>query len=100
MPLQTYIGFVDGACHSRVEFYSKLSTNMTMNPQFANLGWTFSIYNDENGNERSQDYNPGNSDVVVSLKDGEIITTSFMNSNYYDTKISDDNAKLIFTTVK
>ena len=56
--------------------------------------------NDENGNERSQDYNPGNSDVVVSLKDGEIITTSFMNSNYYDTKISDDNAKLIFTTVK
>lgn len=78
----------------------KLSTNMTMNPQFANLGWTFSIYNDENGNERSQDYNPGNSDVVVSLKDGEIITTSFMNSNYYDTKISDDNAKLIFTTVK
>ena len=42
----------------------------------------------------------GNSDVVVSLKDGEIITTSFMNSNYYDTKISDDNAKLIFTTVK
>lgn len=78
----------------------KLSTNMTMDPQFKNLGWTLSIYNDEKGNERSQDYNPGNPDVVVSLKEGEIITTSFMNSNYYETKISDDSAKLIFNAVK
>lgn len=78
----------------------KLSTNMKLDPQFSNLGWNIAIYNDADGNERSQSYNPGNQDVAVSLKDGEIITTSFTNSNYYETGISDDSAQLIFTAVQ
>lgn len=78
----------------------KLSTNMTMDPQFENLGWSLSIYNDDSGQSQEQNYNPGNSDVAVSLKDGEILTTTFDNSNYYETNVSSDNAKLIFTPIQ
>lgn len=75
----------------------KLSTNMTMNPEFDNLGWSVDIYNDDNGSERRQSYNPGNTDVVISLKDGEVISTSFDNTDH---GTSSDEAKLILTEFK
>ncbi|MDR0299746.1 MAG: hypothetical protein LBI13_06650 [Streptococcaceae bacterium] len=78
----------------------KLSTNMQLSAQFQNLGWNIDIYNDTTRSSQSQAYNSGNSDVAVSLKEGEVLTTTFDNSNYYETGISSDTAKLIFTPVK
>ena len=74
----------------------KLSTNMEMDPQFANLGWDLDIYNDNEGNSRSQNFNPGNQDVAIELKEGEIISTSFYNSKH---DVPTDTAKLILTAV-
>lgn len=73
-----------------------LSTNMTMDTEFENLGWNIGIYNEESGDERSQSLNPGNMDVTVKLSEGEIITTSFYNT---DDAVPADSAKLIFTPV-
>ena len=75
----------------------KLDTNATMAPEFENLGWEISIYNIDTDNSKEQNYNPGNTDVVVKLKEGEIITTNFDNTQY---DVSGDTAKLIFTEVK
>lgn len=75
----------------------KLDTNATMDPEFENLGWEISIYNIDTDNSKEQNYNPGNTDVVVKLKEGEIITTNFDNTQY---DVSGDTAKLIFTEVK
>ena len=72
----------------------KLSTNMNMNPQYKNLGWGISIYNDSTKKVRQQKLNPGNTDVVVKLEEGEIITTSFHNTDH---SVPTDEAKLIFT---
>lgn len=74
----------------------KLSTNMTMDPQFDNLGWNISIANIDTGKSRSQTFNPGNQDVAVKLEDGEMITTNFDNTQY---GVSSDTARLIFTQV-
>ena len=73
-----------------------LSTNMTMDTEFENLGWNIGIYNEESGDVRSQSLNPGNMDVTVKLSEGEIITTSFYNT---DDAVPADSAKLIFTPV-
>lgn len=75
----------------------KLSTNMNMNPQFKNLGWGISIYNDSTKKVRQQQLNSGNTDVVVKLEEGEIITTSFHNTDH---SVPTDEAKLIFTEYK
>lgn len=72
----------------------KLSTNVKLNPEFENLGWHTTIYNDESGESRDQMFTAINNDVVVSLKEGEIISTSFDNTDYGS---SGDEAKLIFT---
>lgn len=72
----------------------KLSTNMNMNPQYKNLGWEIRIYNDSTKKSRQQQFNPGNSDVVVKLEEGEIISTSFHNT---DRSVPTDDARLIFT---
>ncbi|MFX4056700.1 hypothetical protein ACMUML_14010, partial [Enterococcus faecalis] len=65
-------------------------------PQFANLGWDLDIYNDNEGNSRSQNFNPGNQDVAIELKEVEIISTSFYNSKH---DVPTDTAKLILTAV-
>lgn len=75
----------------------KLDTNATMDPEFENLGWDISIYNMNTDSSKEQNYNPGSTDVVVKLKEGEIITTNFDNTQY---DVSGDTAKLIFTEVK
>ncbi|WP_210469092.1 hypothetical protein [Sporosarcina sp. 6E9] len=72
----------------------KLSTNAKLNPEFENLGWNITIYNDENGQSRDQMYTATNDDVAVSLKEGEIISISYDNTDYGS---SSDDAKLIFT---
>lgn len=71
----------------------KLSTNVKLNPEFDNLGWNFTIYNDENGQSRDQKFTATNNDVVVSLKEGEVISISYDNTDYGS---SSDEAKLIF----
>ncbi|WP_298649395.1 hypothetical protein [uncultured Granulicatella sp.] len=75
----------------------KLSTNMNMNPQYKNLGWDIRIYNDSTKKSRQQQFNPGNSDVVVKLEEGEIISTSFHNT---DRSVPTDDSRLIFTEYK
>lgn len=72
----------------------KLSTEVKLNPEFENLGWSFTIYNDENGKSRDQTFTATNNDVVVSLKEGEIISISYDNTDYGS---SSDDARLIFT---
>ncbi|MDQ0154136.1 hypothetical protein [Robertmurraya andreesenii] len=71
----------------------KLSTNVKLNPEFDNLGWSITIYNDENGESRDQMYTATNDDVVVSLKEGEVISISYDNTDHGS---SSDDAKLIF----
>lgn len=75
----------------------KLSSNMTMDSEFSNLGWTLGIYTPKTNEERSQTYNPSNQDVVVKLKKGDILTTTFDNTQY---ETSSDTAKLIFSSVE
>lgn len=72
----------------------ELTTNVKMNPEFENLGWSISIYNDERGKSRNQMYTAVNNDVVVSLREGEVISISYDNTDYGS---SSDDAKLIFT---
>ena len=72
----------------------KLSTNVEMDPEFENLGWNISIYNDDKGKQRNQMYTATNDDVLVSLKEGEIISLFYDNIDY---ESSADEAKLIFT---
>jgi hypothetical protein len=72
----------------------KLSTNVKLNPEFDNLGWSTTIYNDENGQSRDQTFTATNNDVVVNLKEGEVISISYDNTDYDS---SSDDAKLIFT---
>ncbi|MDN5958120.1 MAG: hypothetical protein L0H98_08545 [Lacticaseibacillus paracasei] len=74
----------------------KLSTNMKMDSEFSNLGWSISIYNDGTDDSTDKELNPGSPDVAVELKKGEIITTSFDNT---DNGTPTDNAKLTFTPV-
>lgn len=74
----------------------KLSTNVEMDPEFENLGWDITIYNDESGDSREQTFTAVNDDVAVSLKEGEIISTSYDNTDYGS---SSDDAKLEFTEI-
>jgi hypothetical protein len=74
----------------------KLSTNMKMDSEYGNLGWSLEIYNDATGDSKDQSYNPDNQDVAVKLTDGEIVTTSFDNTQ---DGVSSDTARLIFTAV-
>ena len=76
----------------------KLSTNVNLDPQFSNLGWSLTIEDLDSNTSKSQEYNPGNTDVVVRLKKNQVL------SIYYD-GLSDesteaDDAKLIFTEYK
>lgn len=72
----------------------KLSTNAKLNPEYDNLGWDISIYNDESGRSREQMYTATNDDVAVSLKEGEIVSISYDNTDHGS---SSDDARLIFT---
>ena len=72
----------------------KLSTNVKMNPEYENLGWNITIYNDESGQSRDQMFTATNNDVAVSLKEGEVISIFYDNT---DEGSSADDAKLIFT---
>ncbi|MFW7374444.1 hypothetical protein [Vagococcus fluvialis] len=72
----------------------KLSTNAKLNPEYENLGWSTRIYNDSDGQSREQQLTGTNNDVAVSLKDGEVISISYDNTDYGS---SSDDAKLIFT---
>lgn len=74
----------------------KLSTNAKLNPEYANLGWSTRIYNDSDGQNREQQLTGVNTDVAVSLKDGEIISISYDNTDHGS---SSDDARLIFTNL-
>lgn len=72
----------------------KLSTNAKLNPEYDNLGWDISIYNDLDGSSRNQMFTATHNDVAVSLKDGEVISVNYSNTDYGS---SSDDARLIFT---
>lgn len=72
----------------------KLSTNAKLNPEYENLGWSTRIYNDSDGQSREQQLTGTNTDVAVSLKEGEVISISYDNTDYGS---SSDDARLIFT---
>ena len=68
----------------------KLSTN-------ANLDWSITIEDLNSNTSKSQEYNPGNTDVVVKLKKNQVIS---INYNGVDESTKADDAKLIFTEYK
>ncbi|WP_205729355.1 hypothetical protein [Exiguobacterium mexicanum] len=72
----------------------KLSTDVKLDPEYDNLGWRISIYNDETGDSRDQMFTATNNDVAVSLKEGEIISISYDNTDYGS---SSDDARLVFS---
>ncbi|MFD1441718.1 hypothetical protein [Lacticaseibacillus hegangensis] len=74
----------------------KLSTNVTLDPEYENLGWDFTIYDDKTKESRNQRLTSSSNDVVVELKEGEIITTSFDATGFEGNADSD---KLIFTPI-
>lgn len=71
----------------------KLSTNAKLSTEFENLGWNISIYNDETGEIRDQMLTGTNDDVAVKLREGEVISISYDNTDYGS---SSDDARLIF----
>lgn len=75
----------------------KLSTNGVLNEEYDNLGWTISQYDDTTGDSRNVQLNPSSKDVVMELKDGQVLSTSYDNTS--DT-VNADSVKLIFTTQK
>src|SRR5699024_11325539 len=81
-------------CRDIVAGEYKLSTNATLDPEYDNIGWDISIYNDNNGKSRDQSLTATNNDVVIRLKDGEIVSTDFYNT---DRDSSTDDARLIFS---
>lgn len=74
----------------------KLSTNAKLDPEYDNLGWDLRIYNDDTGQSKEQKLTATNNDVAVSLKDGEVISISYDNTDYGS---SSDDARLIFTNL-
>ena len=75
----------------------KLSTNVKLDPEFDNLGWSMEIYNNSTKKTKQQTLTSGNQDVVVKLEDGDIISTNLDNT---DDDVPSDNARLIFTEYK
>lgn len=75
----------------------KLSTNVNLDPQFNNLGWDVTIEDLDSNTSKSQEYNPGNTDVVVKLKKNQVISINYTG---YDESTKADDAKLIFTEYK
>lgn len=75
----------------------KLSTNGVLDEEYDNLGWTISQYDDTTGDSRDVQLNPSSKDVVMELKDGQVLSTSYDNTS--DT-VNADSVKLIFTTQK
>ncbi|MGO2338870.1 MAG: hypothetical protein ACTH5G_07055, partial [Lactococcus lactis] len=76
----------------------KLSSNVKFNPEFDNLGWSIDIL-DKNGDNKTQEYNSSNNDVVVKLNNGDVVSTSNMYSGE-TAGITPDQEKLIFNKVK
>lgn len=70
----------------------KLSTNVNLNPEFSNLGWSITIEDLDSNTSKSQEYNPSNTDVVVKLKNNQVLS---INYSGYDESTKADDAKLI-----
>lgn len=75
----------------------KLSTNVNLDPQFSNLGWSLTIEDLDSNTSKRQEYNPGNTDVVVKLKKNQVLSINYTG---YDESTKTDDAKLIFTEYK
>lgn len=71
----------------------KISTEVKLDPEYDNLGWEITINNLEKDKIREQRLTATNSDVMVTLKEGEVISISYDNTDYGS---STDDAKLIF----
>ena len=75
----------------------KLSTNVNLDPQLNNLGWSVTIEDLDSNTSKSQEYNPGNTDVVIKLKNNQVLS---INYSGFDELTKADDAKLIFTEYK
>ena len=75
----------------------RLSTNINMNSELQNLGWSLSIYNMLTKTSKNQTLDPSNLDVAVKLEEGEIVSINLYNT---DDNVSSDDARLILTELK
>src|SRR5699024_4992747 len=71
----------------------KLSTKVKMNPEYDNLGWDITIVYVEDEKTWDQTFTPANNDVMVKLKEGEILSLSYNNTDY---GTPSDDARLVF----
>lgn len=71
----------------------KLSTKVKMNPEYDNLGWDITIVNVEDEKTRDQIFIPKNNDVMVKLKESEILSLAHNNSDY---GTPSDDTRLVF----
>lgn len=76
----------------------KLSTNVVVDPQFDNLGWTIETTRDDQV-QNSQNLNNNSKDVVVDLKKGDVISLSNSYTGQTD-NVKPNDEKLIFNKVK
>lgn len=74
----------------------KLSTNVELDPQYEVLGWDVEIYDPKADDSFETALNPKQSDTVIDLKEGEIITVDY-NSIITQEGLHADDAVLILT---
>ena len=56
----------------------RLSTNINMNSELQNLGWSLSIYNMLTKTSKNQTLDPSNLDVAVKLEEGRNCLDQFI----------------------
>ncbi|ELW73867.1 hypothetical protein IQ5_07474, partial [Streptococcus thermophilus MTCC 5460] len=61
------------------------------------FGWSLTTEDLDSNTLKSQEYNPGNTDVVVRLKKNQVLSIKYV-EDFESTKA--DDAKLIFTEYK
>lgn len=77
----------------------KLSTNVKLNPEYDVLGWDLEIYNVLEDDDLEVSLTPKESETVVELLEGEIITVDYSTSIEQD-GLKPDDARLIFIPQK
>lgn len=77
----------------------KLSTNVKMDPEYDLLGWDLEIYNVLEDEDEEVSLTPKQSETVVELLEGEILTVDY-NTILDQDDLNPDDARLIFVPQK
>lgn len=75
----------------------KLSTNGKLDPEFENLGWEITQFDNTTGERHEVSLNPNSPDVYVDLQNGQMLSLDYDSLDY---ETDPDSIKLIFTEQK